>query len=229
MSTTFLDPEYWDVYVSSSALLSILGPIIENYNKETGGILIGSLGREWIEGENRPIIKVHSAFPSITAKATGSKWEPNVPAFKRMKGFAKAYSLEILGEYHSHPNGLAELSEGDEDYIIERHAKKMDATKSYILLDNEDDEIENDYLSWVEIIIKIVKKSYANTQKPSGKFWVPSNSNKLRGTIKIGNKQGFDITIAASAYMANPDDEEGYFEEIGVFTEISSSYEGRKI
>jgi len=222
---SYLDLEYLDLYVTSSALLSTLGPIIENYQKETGGILIGSLAREWIEGENRPIVKVHSAFPSITAKATGRQWEPNIPAIKRLKGYAKAYSLEILGEYHSHPRGVAQLSEDDKAYIYERHAKKMAATKAYILLKNYDDDLEEVFLSWIELVVKVVKKSYSNVQKPSGEFWVPNNSNKLRATIKLGNKQGFDITLAAFAFLAHPDHEEGNFEEIAVYTEISSSYE----
>ncbi|MCF2144673.1 MAG: Mov34/MPN/PAD-1 family protein [Candidatus Heimdallarchaeota archaeon] len=223
---SYLDSNFLDVYISSSALLSILGPIIENYQKETGGILIGSLDREWIDGKNRPIVKVHSAFPSITAKATGRMWEPNIPAIKRLKGFARAYSLEILGEYHSHPRGPPELSDDDKAYIYERHAKKMAATKAYILLANYDPDLEGElFLSWIELVVKVVKKGYANTQKPSGEFWSPNNSNKLRAIIKLGDKQGFDVTLAAYAFLANPDTEDNYFDEIGVYTEISSSYE----
>ena len=54
-----------------------------------------------------------------------------------MIGFAKGHNLEILGEYHSHPNGGVESSDGDREYIRMQHENKMAMTSDYIVDDIE--------------------------------------------------------------------------------------------
>ncbi len=107
----------WDIYLSAAAHLTLLGPIIENYRKETGGIILGSISREWIDGTQRPIIRIESVIPSLTAESTNKSWRLKPASYNRMIGFAKGHNLEILGEYHSHPNGDLELSKADREYI----------------------------------------------------------------------------------------------------------------
>ena len=220
MSLTVLEDEFWDVYLTSSSFLSLLGPVIENYRKETGGVLVGSISREWISGYNRPVIKIHSVFPSITANASSKEWNPNNAALNRIKGYVSAFSLEILGEYHSHPNGGVELSEGDKEYIEAKHRTRMSITSDF-LIDEEDY-----YLTWLELVISVKKKTYQREQKPTTNFSSINGQNncpKIKGIIKIGEKQGFEITIAAWGYFVNPEDEEDQWCGLGVFSEICNS------
>ncbi len=124
MTYTIIETGNWNVYLTSSAFLTLIGSAIENYENEVGGILVGSISYEWLRGKNKPVIKIHSCFPSVTAKGSEDTWLPNEDAFNRVKDFTKAYSLDVLGEYHSHTRGEAELSEDDIQYIIHIYEKK---------------------------------------------------------------------------------------------------------
>ncbi len=95
----------------------------------------------------------------------------------------------------------------------------MAMTSDYIV-----DDIEY-YLAWVEIVVKVTRKNYSTTHKPSVSYWTPKNSYNLRGTIKTGENYGFDITIGATGYIVDPEIEEDIFCRLGVYSEIASSYE----
>ena len=233
MNITLLKSDYFDVYLNSSALMSLLGPIVENYTSETGGLLIGNLGRAWINGNNRPIIIIQGAFPSMQAKTSSKSWSLHPAAYKRMKGFALAHSVEILGEYHSHPRGSPSLSPDDEAYIRSRFQKKMATSNTYIVYDdkepilNDDGEEEegNFFLTWIELVIGIKKKPYQQVHSLSSGYRTPNGSSQLNGLIKIGEKHGFGLSIGAWGFIASPDTNHNFFIEMPVYTEISSSFE----
>ena len=218
MSKIILHDDHMDIYFTSGAFLTLLGSIIENYYKETGGVLIGSVNRKWIEGENRPVIVVNSVFPSVTAKTKNDEWVPNIAAMNRLQKFAKSFSLEILGEYHSHPNDTAEITDEDEDYIYESIPEKMKLADE-IIVDSDGNE-----LVWIEIIVRVKKEEYKAKRKQESKWWTPSESCKLRGKIIVDDKSGFDITIGAYAYFKDKDNEYDSF-EIPVYSEVCSSHE----
>ncbi|NHJ48986.1 MAG: hypothetical protein FK733_14465 [Asgard group archaeon] len=215
ISKIILNDDYWDVYITSDAFLSLLGPVIENYYEETGGIIVGSIGRRWIDGENRPAIVITSIFPSVTARITSGEWEPNLAAQKRLQGFAESFNLKILGEYHSHPDDTAELSDEDEEYIRESW-KELQKTSSDQIVDEE-----GKTFGWLELILRVKKEEYKKKRVSESKWWTPNESNKIRGKISIGEKFGFDITIGAFVYIPEDDD----FYELPIFSEICSSYE----
>ncbi|NHK30974.1 MAG: hypothetical protein FK730_06450 [Asgard group archaeon] len=214
ISQTTLKDDSFDVYLTSGAFLTLLGSIIENYKKETGGIIIGSTGRRWIGGENRTLIIINSIFPSVTARSKRSVWKPNSKALERLEGFVQSFNLDILGEYHSHPNDTAELSDEDEEYIRDSFEKRLKMAEEKII-----DE-HNNTLGWIELIVRVTRVTYDKAKKEEAKWWTPSNSNKLRGKIIIG-KTGFDVTIGAWAYFSEIDE----FQELPVYSEVCSSYE----
>jgi proteasome lid subunit RPN8/RPN11 len=222
-NTISLEERHFDLYFTSEAFLTLLGPIIENYEQETGGVLVGSVGRKWIENKNRPIIVINSVFPSVTAKSTTDEWEPDEEAIKRIHGFVKSFSLEILGEYHSHPNEPAEVTEDDEEYIYESYQDLMKMANE-IIVDNE-----GNTLVWIEVVIRIKRVKYKGRRKrqPKSKWWTPIESGKLRGKITINSKEGFDITIGAHAFFKSKDknDDELLHMEIPIYSEVCSSHE----
>lgn len=219
MSSTIIKDEHFDIYFTSGAFLTLLGSVIENYYSETGGVLVGSVGRKWIEGENRPIIIINSVFPSVTARATNSEWEPNIAALKRVYGVVKSFSLEVLGEYHSHPNDTAEITDDDEEYILESIPEKSKLTKERIV-----DE-ENRELVWIEVVIRVKKEEYKTKRNHESKWWTPADSCKLRGKIIVDEQVGFDITLGAYAYFKKEGEEELDSFEIPVYSEVCSSHE----
>lgn len=109
------------IYIKSEALLSILAPIIENYTKETGGLLVGEIERQWIDGCKENTITIKSAYPSITAKSDSKEWIPvNIEVQKRAIKVASSLSLFVLGGYHSHIDSEPTLSEDDKEFIIDQ-------------------------------------------------------------------------------------------------------------
>ncbi len=203
------------MYITSEAFLSLLGPVIEDYRKEIGGIIIGSISRRWIEGENRPAIVITNIFPNVTAKRKGGEWEPNLAAQKRMQGFLQAFNLQILGEYHSHPDDTAELSDEDEDYIRDSWKVLIDSSKEKIT-----DE-KNNLLGWLEILVRVKKETFSKKRSKESKWWTPAESNKIRGKITISEKDGFDVTIGAYVFIPEKDE----FFEVPIYSEICSSFE----
>lgn len=154
-------------------------------------------------------------FPNITAKRKEGEWEPNIAAQKRMQGFLQAFNLQILGEYHSHPEDTAELSDEDEQYIKDSWKVLSKISEEKIIDEN------NLTLGWLEILIRVKKENYRKIREIGNNWWTPAESNKLRGKITTNKNEGFDITLGAFVYM--PEKEE--FFEVPIYSEICSSFE----
>ncbi|MBD3190883.1 MAG: hypothetical protein GF308_09580 [Candidatus Heimdallarchaeota archaeon] len=213
MSVFYLKDEDWNLFLSAGAFLTLVGSIVENYPREAGGLLVGTIGKDWIDGKYQPTITVTTVFPSITAKSKRNSWERRIENIERVEGVVRAFEMQILGEYHSHPEGSAELTEEDEDYIEDQCDDRI--YREFII----DEELS--HISWIEIVGRISKKDYQR-EKGEESFWQTTPGGcKLRGTVQIGTDYGFDITLSSWAYFKS---KEEYY-ELPVYSEISSSYE----
>ncbi|MEA2071198.1 MAG: Mov34/MPN/PAD-1 family protein [Asgard group archaeon] len=213
MSIFFLKDEDMNLYFTAEAFLSLLGPIMENYPKETGGLLVGTIEKKWIDGKYQPTITINTVFPSLSARSRKGSWKRNEKKVQMMEGFVKSFNLLILGEYHSHPNGDAELSDDDEEYI-EDQAEDLEFQEKII------DEKFNK-VSWIEIIVSLEKKKTERNQIHDSSWETESEGCKLQGKVLISTEEYFKIIISAWAYISNEEE----FYELPVFTEISSSFE----
>ncbi len=130
---------------------------------------------------------LQGAYPIQTAKRKFAEVDPleNKRAFLRaFKSIVVIPKLFVAGEYHSHPDDTAELSEDDLEYISDRFDdiyKKED-----VLLERG---------KWLEILIRIRKKVYAQRKEPGWSF--SDYAQKARCLLRVSPKKGFDFTIGA--------------------------------
>lgn len=132
-----------------------------------------------------------------------------------MQGFLQAFNLQILGEYHSHPDDTAELSDEDEEYIRDIWKALVNSSEEKIT-----DE-KNNLLGWLEILVRVKKETFSKKRPKESKWWTPAESNKIRGKITVGEKDGFDVTIGAYVFIPEKDE----FFEVPIYSEICSSFE----
>ena len=130
---------------------------------------------------------LQTAYPIQTA---GRKFTKVIP-LQNKRAFLRAFNsivvipgLHIVGEYHSHPDEPAELSEDDMDYITDKFDDIY--RRGELLLENQ---------RWLEIVLRIVKREYKH---PIRQEWSYSDySRKARCVVRIPPKRGFDVTIGA--------------------------------
>ena len=167
--------------------MSLIASAIEVYPRETTGLLIGKIAKRRIKKRNPKMVILQAAYPIQTA---GRKTD-EVNPLKNKGAFLRAFSsiavipgFHIVGEYHSHPDELAELSDDDIGYIAGRFDDIY--RRGELLLEPS---------RWLEIVIRTVKRNYANTIDPG---WSYSDYNrKARCVVRIPSKKGFDITFGA--------------------------------
>lgn len=200
------------IYIKSPALIGLIAPIIEDYTKEVGGILIGEVKKVWINGNKEYAIVIENSTPSLTAKRTPNAWIPtNKEAQSRLTAVVKSLSLSLLGGYHSHPNSFPALSLDDKDFVSNI---KNDQTFSF----------NGNVCTWVELVIKISKKELDEVQDENStwKGTKGSTGKKIAGKITIGKDYGFNVTIAGYVYIPNGKPK---INEVTVWLENSSSFE----
>jgi len=174
------------IYLSENGLPVLVASSLETPYKEVGGFLIGKKEKRFIKGKRRTCLTIDSVYPVMTSKSDKNSWNPgNLAAYNRIIDTINALGLNIVGEYHSHIEGLAALSKEDKEYIIE---EVKDFKKKGMKIKN-----------WIEIVLNINEKEYENkqTQKSSCTYL----KNKIKYNLK-GIKDpyiGYEITIATYA------------------------------
>ena len=170
--------------------------------------MAGDVEKQWIDGFKLPTVTIDAAYPSVTAESSKSEWIPvNQEAQYRARLVAASLSLNILGGYHSHPEGTPTLSSDDKDFIRDQKLGDL-----FLVGDTS--------CNWIELIVRVKRVNYQNKKAPESLWSTTPGGNKIRGQVKIGT-YGFDITLAGYCYF----DETEEFLEVPVYLENVSSYE----
>ena len=122
-----------NVFITESCMVTLITSCLEKPDKETGGFLIGKKEKRTINGERQPCLTLEAAYPLQTRRSGKGYWKPgNWAAYSRTIGTIKTMEFDIIGEYHSHIENVAELSTDDLEYIEEELARiKRKAIKIY--------------------------------------------------------------------------------------------------
>lgn len=167
--------------------MNLVASAIEVYPRETTGLLIGKITKRRIQKKNPNMAILQAAYPIQTAGRKTTEVDPirDKGAFLRaFEGIVAIPGFHIVGEYHSHPDESAELSDDDIDYIADR----IDDIYRHgdLLLEPS---------RWLEIVIRIVNRAYAKRIDPSWSF--SDYNRKARCVVRIPSERGFDITFGA--------------------------------
>jgi proteasome lid subunit RPN8/RPN11 len=187
-----LPPVVLEPYAFSSLLMAA----VEVHSKESLGFLIGHPDRQFIEGRMTGCVSVNACFPVQTAVRgrTGVGFD-NLAARKRAEDTVRAVGFDIVGGFHSHPNGSPKVSHEDVEVILG---------------ELEDVYSKTGMFRWIEIVIgvkrlkyprrsKPLKKLYTRGKVPSLGFYPHNVSPTVSGDLLTGPNQAF--RIAAAVYQ----------------------------
>jgi len=172
------------VVITESCLAVLVASCLETPSKETGGFLIGrEEENRLIYGQRMDCLRLDTAYPVQTKKSGRGYWKlGNLRAYNRIIDAIKSMGFDLVGEYHSHIDNSAELSDDDKKFIeIE-----------YRRLESKGIEISN----WVEMVLNVNEKKYERRQARN------YSCSPLKNRIKIITKgvrdlyMGYSITIA---------------------------------
>jgi len=159
-----------NVHIESRCLMTSLIPsVLEEYNKEVSGYLIGSNG-------NSRRMKIVSAY-SLQTDNRKPTWveHGNLSAVKRVTDVMSTMRMSLVGGFHTHPEGPSKLSRSDIDFIEE----KME---------------EHSLPHWFELITSVKKKDYSEPHRTGWKM--REHINKIGLIIKPTPWTGFDVTLS---------------------------------
>ncbi len=106
------------MFVSESCLAVLVTSCLETPDKETGGFLVGREEKRFIKGARVKCLTLNVAYPVQTRKSGRSYWQPgNLRAYNRIVDSVRSMGFDIVGEFHSHIEDVAELSEEDTNFI----------------------------------------------------------------------------------------------------------------
>ena len=148
--------------------MGLIPTVLEIYSRETNGFLIGT--------KNDRKMRVISAYTMQTDnKKPTYVTHGNISALRRLYGVMDVMNWNVVGGFHSHPDGPNKLSWDDKHYIKE----KME---------------ENGLKEWLEILLSVRKRDYIRSQK--NKWIIYKNGKKIDMKIITDNYTGFDVTIS---------------------------------
>jgi len=180
------------VVLEPYAFSSLLMAAIEIHGRESLGFLIGHKDRQFIDGRVTDCVSVHAAYPVQSAdRGRTMVGFGNLAARKRAEDTIRAVGFEIIGGYHSHPNGSARPSRGDLGVIFE----ELDTVYSKIELS-----------SWLEIVIGVqrinrpkaslhLKKLFRRGNVPSPGFYPWNVEPEIAGDVLITPDMAFRIKM----------------------------------
>jgi proteasome lid subunit RPN8/RPN11 len=186
------EPKDNPVVLEPYAFSSLVMAAIEIHGRESLGFLIGREDRQFIEGKVMDCVSVHAAYPVQSAARGRTKVGfGNLAARKRAEGTIRAVGFEIMGGFHSHPNGSAKLSRGDMGVIFE----ELDTVYSRVGLS-----------SWLEIVVGIqridrpkaslhLKKLFRRDMVPSPGFYPWNVKPEIAGDVLITPDIAFRIKM----------------------------------
>jgi len=179
------------------AFSSLVMAAIEIHGKESLGFLIGHKDRQFVEGRVTDCISVHAAYPVQSADRRRTMVGfGNLAARKRAEETIRAVGFEIIGGFHSHPNGSARLSAGDNDVILE----ELDTVYSKVGLNQ-----------WLEIVIGVrkitrprsslgLRKLFRRGKVPSPGFYPWDVGPEIAGDVLITPKMAFRIKMSGYGF-----------------------------
>lgn len=175
------------VYVSETCLVALIASCLETPHKETGGFLIGKEDKRFVSGQRVDCLTLDVAYPVKTSDSGKSFWAPsNQSAYNRIKDTIDSMNFQIVGEYHSHIQNVAELSTEDKKFI---KSEVEELKKNGIKIGN-----------WIEMVLNIEPKTYSRKQSRSCDC--SYFKKRIRCNIKGINNPlaGYFITIGTFQY-----------------------------
>lgn len=178
------------VVLEPFAFSSLLMSAIEVHDRESLGFLIGHHDRQFINGRMTDCISVHAAYPVQSAdRGRTMVGFGNLAARKRAEDTVRAVGFEILGGFHSHPDGSPRLSREDIDVILD----ELEAVYSKVGLSN-----------WLEIVIGVkricrprsslsLKKLFQRGKTPKPGFYPWNVESEIAGDVLITPKTAFRV------------------------------------
>jgi len=181
------------VVLEPYAFSSLLMAAVEVHSRESLGFLVGHQDRQFIDGRMTDCVSVNACYPVQTAVRgrTGVGFD-NLAARKRAEDTVRAVGFDIIGGFHSHPNGSPKVSREDVDVIL--------------------DELESVYSktglsSWVEIVVGVkrikhprraghLKKLFAKGRIPATGFYPHNVTPTISGDLLTGPDQAFRVESA---------------------------------
>ena len=140
------------MFIKESCFATLVASCLETPHKETGGFLIGKEEKRFIDGARTKCLTLNVAYPVQTRRSGRGYWQPgNLRAYNRIVDSIRSMGFDIVGEYHSHIEGVAELSKEDKDFIED---ELNDFERRGIKVQN-----------WIEMVIGVNKKEYDRKQK----------------------------------------------------------------
>lgn len=172
------------VFIKESCFAALMASCLEIPHKETGGFLIGKEEKRFIDGARTKCLTLDVAYPVQTRRSGRGYWQPgNLRAYNRIVDSIRSMGFDIVGEYHSHIEDVAELSEEDRDFIED---ELKDFGKRGLQVQN-----------WIEIVINVSKREYDRKQKRECKC--RDLVKRVKCSVKGIRRQdiGYFLTIAA--------------------------------
>lgn len=140
------------VFIEESCFAALVASCLETPRKETGGFLIGKEEKRFIDGARTKCLTLNVAYPVQTRRSGRGYWQPgNLRAYSRIVDSIRSMGFDIVGEYHSHIEDVAELSKEDKDFI-------EDELKDF---ERKGIKVQN----WIEMVIDVNKREYDRKQK----------------------------------------------------------------
>ncbi len=195
-----------DVFVSPEALRSMITSVIEVYNRETNGVLIGRVSERRIGKRKRRVMSVKDIYVYQTdVKKPSQVYHGNIAAFRRALESLKSMRLRVVGGYHCHsyPYNTSRISREDVEYAREE-VREIERRFGGLGTEN-----------WLEIILSVRRKDYAARRKEG--LVVKGYRRKLRCIVVTEPFVGYDIFV--SAYWIGTEGR-GNVREAEVYTEM---------
>ena len=192
------------VVLEPYAFSSLLMAAVEVHSLESLGFLIGHNDRQFVGGRMTDCVCVNACYPVQTAVRgrTGVGFD-NLAARKRAEDTVRAVGFDIVGGFHSHPDGSPRISVGDVDAIL--------------------DELESVYSKtglsrWIEIVVGVkrikhprrslsLKRLYSKSKAPSTGFYPHNVQPTISGDLLTGPDQAFRVEAACHLFKDGKVDE----------------------
>jgi len=181
------------VVLEPYAFSSLLMAAVEVHGRESLGFLIGHADRQFIGGRMTDCVSVNACYPVQTAVRGRTRVGfENLAARKRAEDTVRAVGFDIIGGFHSHPNGAPKVSREDVDVILE----ELESVYSKTGLS-----------SCVEIVVGVkrikhprrsgpLKKLFARGRIPTTGFYPHNVTPTISGDLLTGPDHAFRIESA---------------------------------
>jgi proteasome lid subunit RPN8/RPN11 len=172
------------VIIEKPCFFTIAASCMEVYNRETTGFLLGKERYRKLQRQQRKVMALEVALPLQTAHRKPTEVGPgNKRAYKRVEAAIRNMEYDIVGEYHSHIEGLAKPSKEDIEYAKEREE----------WLQSQD--FWSKHKEPLELVVAISRRSYKNPHKNGWTFH--DYAKKAGAVFALDKYTGYDIIFGA--------------------------------